>query len=239
MYEKKHQEHVIENEATNVESSQQRRGREDQRDPAASKPHERSKDIRHDFNSHLAQVEETMNGVDAQIEDIYQKVDGLEDDITIPLMIGDMMLQLEESSRDQMVKMQEDLMGSSRRCILPSAQDDDLEERSPTCWRIFSATTEFDSKAFQSNVRKEETRKPIPPCVVCRGSGRVNCRHCQGRGRTNLVNLIMLPKGEWPRWCKVCGGSGLDHCNRCLGTGEYRDIMGFHFMKMDTNSMQR
>ncbi|XP_020704037.2 uncharacterized protein LOC110115202, partial [Dendrobium catenatum] len=92
---------------------------------------------------------------------------------------------------------------------------------------------------LQSNVRKEKIRKPDTPCVVCSGSGRVDCRHCQGRGRTNHVNLVMLPKGEWPQWCKVCGGSGLDYCNRCLGTGEYRDVMGFHFMKMDTNSLQR
>ncbi|KAF8379119.1 hypothetical protein HHK36_028548 [Tetracentron sinense] len=84
-----------------------------------------------------------------------------------------------------------------------------------------------------SNVRKEERKKPHPPCAICRGSGRVDCHHCQGRGRTNCVHLAMLPKGEWPKWCRTCGGSGLGYCARCLGTGEYRDIMGFHFMKMD------
>ncbi|KAG0488454.1 hypothetical protein HPP92_007265 [Vanilla planifolia] len=90
----------------------------------------------------------------------------------------------------------------------------------------------------ESNVRKEKIRKPDPPCMVCAGTGRVNCRQCEGRGRTNCVNLAVLPKGQWPRWCKVCGGSGLGYCNRCLGTGEYNDIMGFHFMKMDSNSSQ-
>ncbi|PKA52503.1 hypothetical protein AXF42_Ash019130 [Apostasia shenzhenica] len=88
----------------------------------------------------------------------------------------------------------------------------------------------------ESNVPKERIIKLDTPCVVCSGSGRVDCRNCQGKGRINHINLAMLPKGEWPRWCKVCGGSGLGYCNRCLGTGEYRDIMGFHFMKMDTNS---
>ncbi|KAK8957445.1 hypothetical protein KSP39_PZI001052 [Platanthera zijinensis] len=89
----------------------------------------------------------------------------------------------------------------------------------------------------ESNVHKEKVKKPNPPCVVCCGSGRVDCRHCEGRGRTNLITLAMLPKGEWPRWCKVCGGSGLGYCSRCLGTGEYRDLMGFHFMKRaDSNS---
>lgn len=33
--------------------------------------------------------------------------------------------------------------------------------------------------------------------------------------------------------CKTCGGSGLAYCSRCLGTGEYRYLMGFHFMKKD------
>lgn len=38
--------------------------------------------------------------------------------------------------------------------------------------------------------------------------------------------------------CRTCGGSGLDYCPRCLGTGEYRYIMGFHFMKMDADNNQ-
>ncbi|KAL2892661.1 Chaperone protein DnaJ [Bienertia sinuspersici] len=88
----------------------------------------------------------------------------------------------------------------------------------------------------QSNVRKERRRKPEPSCVVCDGTGRVDCHQCQGRGRTNYTNLTMLPKGEWPKWCKTCGGSGLGYCPRCLGTGEYRDIMGFHFMKREANN---
>ncbi|XP_020084278.1 uncharacterized protein LOC109707440 [Ananas comosus] len=87
----------------------------------------------------------------------------------------------------------------------------------------------------ESNVRKEKEKKPDPPCVVCNGSRRISCHHCWGRGRTNSVHLVMLPKGEWPKWCNVCGGSGLEYCNRCLGTGEFRDVMGFHFMKVDSN----
>lgn len=38
--------------------------------------------------------------------------------------------------------------------------------------------------------------------------------------------------------CKDCGGSGLSYCSRCLGTGEYRYIMGFHFMKTDSDQSQ-
>ncbi|KAL3815211.1 hypothetical protein ACJIZ3_016479 [Penstemon smallii] len=57
-------------------------------------------------------------------------------------------------------------------------------------------------------------------------------------GRTNHVKLPMLPKGEWPKWCRSCGGSGLGYCSRCVGTGEYRYIMGFQFMKNDTDHVQ-
>ncbi|KAF5446073.1 hypothetical protein F2P56_031732 [Juglans regia] len=90
----------------------------------------------------------------------------------------------------------------------------------------------------ESNVWKEVRKQPDPPCVVCKGSGRADCHHCRGRGRTNFVHLAMLPKGEWPKWCRTCGGSGLSYCSRCVGTGEYRYIMGFHFMKMDANHTQ-
>ncbi|KAJ0779216.1 putative Heat shock protein DnaJ, cysteine-rich domain superfamily [Helianthus annuus] len=91
----------------------------------------------------------------------------------------------------------------------------------------------------ESNVRIEKRRTPDPPCVVCRGSGRVDCFDCSGKGRTNGVDLAMLPNGEWPKWCKTCGGSGLAYCSRCLGTGEYRYLMGFHFMKKDEDEAQK
>ncbi|GAV84066.1 hypothetical protein CFOL_v3_27510 [Cephalotus follicularis] len=87
----------------------------------------------------------------------------------------------------------------------------------------------------ESNVRKGIRKKPDPPCVVCEGSGRVDCHQCYGIGRTNHVHLAMLPKGEWPKWCRTCGGSGFSDCFRCLGTGEYRYIMGFQFMKIDSD----
>lgn len=90
----------------------------------------------------------------------------------------------------------------------------------------------------ESNVRRKVKKKPDPPCVVCEGSGRVDCHRCQGQGRSNMVHLEMLPKGEWPNWCRTCGGSGLTYCYRCLGTGEYRGVMGFHFMEKDNKESQ-
>ncbi|KAL9434765.1 hypothetical protein AB3S75_021102 [Citrus x aurantiifolia] len=83
----------------------------------------------------------------------------------------------------------------------------------------------------ESNVRKLARKKPDPSCVVCHGTGRVDCYNCSGKGRTNKTHLTMLPRGEWPKWCKICGGGGLIYCSRCLGTGEYRYPMGFHFVK--------
>ncbi|KAL6125710.1 hypothetical protein ACLB2K_073764 [Fragaria x ananassa] len=76
----------------------------------------------------------------------------------------------------------------------------------------------------ESNVHREVRKTPDPPCEICTGSGRIHCHFCQGKGRTNSVDMQMLPKGKWPRWCKTCGGSGLSYCSRCLGTGEYRWI---------------
>ncbi|KAL5702974.1 hypothetical protein ACHQM5_028125 [Ranunculus cassubicifolius] len=34
----------------------------------------------------------------------------------------------------------------------------------------------------ESNVWKEERKKPRPSCLLCGGSGRVDCHHCQGKG---------------------------------------------------------
>ncbi|BAF15611.1 uncharacterized protein [Oryza sativa Japonica Group] len=81
----------------------------------------------------------------------------------------------------------------------------------------------------ESNIRRERPKRPDPPCTICRGTGKIDCRNCFGRGRTNHADLVMLPKGEWPQWCRICGGSGLDYCHRCHGTGEFREPMGFHF----------
>lgn len=107
--------------------------------------------------------------------------------------------------------------------------------KSPPARRLLSVSKPKWIVRTESNVRKERVTVPDPPCVVCRGSGRVGCYNCSGKGRTNQIELTMLPKGEWPKWCRSCGGSGLAYCARCLGTGEYRYIMGFHFMDKDVD----
>lgn len=81
----------------------------------------------------------------------------------------------------------------------------------------------------EENVKLEPRVLPDPPCVVCKGHGRVKCHRCAGRGRLNFQEQAMLPKGEWPHWCWDCRGCGMSFCALCLGTGEKRGVIGFHF----------
>ena len=81
----------------------------------------------------------------------------------------------------------------------------------------------------EENVSLEPRVIPYPPCVVCRGHGRVKCNRCSGRGRLNFKDQAMLPKGKWPQWCWDCRGCGMSYCTRCLGTGEKTCVIGFHF----------
>ena len=75
--------------------------------------------------------------------------------------------------------------------------------------------------------RVPESGVPEEPCVKCAGCGRVTCPDCEGRGRTNMIELAMLPKSVWPEWCGYCRGSGKVYCSRCQGQGNYRQKLGF------------
>ncbi|XP_010275308.1 PREDICTED: uncharacterized protein LOC104610406 isoform X1 [Nelumbo nucifera] len=79
----------------------------------------------------------------------------------------------------------------------------------------------------ESNVRKEEKNKPYPPCVVCRGSGRVKCCHCQGRGLEVIPYPIIhyfLPD------LGLAVGMVLVVASVAWGP-EFRNIMRLHSMK--------
>ncbi|KAJ4958586.1 hypothetical protein NE237_025697 [Protea cynaroides] len=132
--------------------------------------------------------------------------------------------------------------GAGRAGLIMAAKFETISfdgfHRNPNHLQSHSALKPSCVVRTESNVWKERRKKPDPPCIVCEGRGRVKCHHCKGRGRTNSVHLAMLPKGEWPKWCNTCGGSGLGYCSRCMGTGEFRDFMGFHFMKRANNRMQ-
>ncbi|WOH14340.1 hypothetical protein DCAR_0933859 [Daucus carota subsp. sativus] len=125
----------------------------------------------------------------------------------------------------------------SIRCEADSSSSS-TTNAAPKQKRLLSVTKPSWIVRTESNVWREKIKKPDPPCVVCRGSGRVDCTQCRGKGRTNEVQSQMLPKGQWPKWCRSCGGSGLGYCPRCVGTGEYRYIMGFHFMNRENSTAQ-
>eukprot|EP00899_Mesostigma_viride_P013226 jgi/Mesvir1/21904/Mv01967-RA.1 len=83
-------------------------------------------------------------------------------------------------------------------------------------------------------VRKGLPRRNLEAaCTKCKGSCRVTCIYCSGRGRTNHPELVMLPKGEWPKWCWCCRGRGEMFCQACDGTGERRGPMGFRLLLDD------
>ncbi|KAL8154737.1 uncharacterized protein LOC141719111 [Apium graveolens] len=123
-------------------------------------------------------------------------------------------------------------------CSIRCQQQESSSTSTTNQKRLLSVTKPSWIVRTESNVWREKIKKPDPPCVVCRGSGRVDCTQCRGKGRTNEVQLQMLPKGEWPKWCRTCGGSGLGYCPRCVGTGEYRYMMGFHFMNRESSPTQ-
>ncbi|KAG8489139.1 hypothetical protein CXB51_017181 [Gossypium anomalum] len=51
--------------------------------------------------------------------------------------------------------------------------------------------TEFKLFFYQSNVGRKRMRKPDPPCVVCKESGRVDCHYCYGRGAGVVVAVAL------------------------------------------------
>ncbi|PNW86547.1 hypothetical protein CHLRE_02g091193v5 [Chlamydomonas reinhardtii] len=76
----------------------------------------------------------------------------------------------------------------------------------------------------------DSTRK-IPEgqtaCALCGGSGKICCPTCDGKGRVNRIDRLVLPKGENPVHCLSCRGTTLALCGRCLGTGIKRAPIGF------------
>lgn len=65
-------------------------------------------------------------------------------------------------------------------------------------------------------------------CSHCQGTGLQQCTYCQGLGRTNFKDRVMLPKGVFPTWCTRCiRCSGTTICAWCLGSGRAREPIGF------------
>ncbi|KAI5652259.1 hypothetical protein M9H77_29446 [Catharanthus roseus] len=104
---------VAGSDTTNVESLQQGRGREEQRDPVISKPMGKSKDLTASFESRLTLVEEGMGAVDTHMENLDQRVEGLEADIA----------ETHEEVREALTKL-----GESNRVDLQALRDEFMVE---------------------------------------------------------------------------------------------------------------
>ncbi|KAI5681209.1 hypothetical protein M9H77_02436 [Catharanthus roseus] len=104
---------VAGSDTTNVESSQQGRGHEEQRDPVIPKLMGKSKDLTASFESLLTRVEEGMGAVDAHMENLDQRVEGLETDIA----------KTHEEVREALTKL-----GESNRVDLQALRDKFMAE---------------------------------------------------------------------------------------------------------------
>lgn len=59
------------------------------------------------------------------------------------------------------------------------------------------------------------------PCVLCSGSGRIECRVCDGTGVNSIYkDLSPVMKGFSKPYCEGCDGNGWITCGRCHGTGQ-------------------
>ncbi|KAI5682535.1 hypothetical protein M9H77_03763 [Catharanthus roseus] len=104
---------VAGSDTTNVESLQQGLGREEQRDSVIPKLREKSKDRTTSFESRLTRVEEGIGTVDAHMENLDQRVEGLEADIA----------ETHEEVRKALTKL-----GESNRVDLQALRDEFMAE---------------------------------------------------------------------------------------------------------------
>ncbi|KAJ8625965.1 hypothetical protein MRB53_019272 [Persea americana] len=59
------------------------------------------------------------------------------------------------------------------------------------CWSRVALSKPSWIVRTESNVWRDVRKKPHPPCVVCKGSGRVDCHHCQGKGAGLVVEVAL------------------------------------------------
>ncbi|KAI5675744.1 hypothetical protein M9H77_06694 [Catharanthus roseus] len=107
---------VAGSDTTNVESSQQGRGREEQRDPVVPKLRGKSKDRTASFELRLTQVEEVMGAVDAHMENLDQRVEGLEADVAeTHEEVREALTKLGESNREDLQALRDEFMAEVAR----------------------------------------------------------------------------------------------------------------------------
>ncbi|KAI5652374.1 hypothetical protein M9H77_29561 [Catharanthus roseus] len=107
---------VAGSDTTNAESSQQGQGHEEQRDPVVPKSRGKSKDRTASFELRLTQVEEGMGAVDAHMENLDQRVEGLEADVAeTHEEVREALTKLGESNREDLQALRDEFMAEVAR----------------------------------------------------------------------------------------------------------------------------
>ncbi|KAL4333573.1 hypothetical protein GQ457_07G007230 [Hibiscus cannabinus] len=98
--------------STDTEVTQEQRGREETVDPSGTRPRAKSKDRISSIESRLTNVEEGVGGMGAQVDDLTQRMEGLEaEDAEVHTAMKAMMVKLEETVRAEMGSIKDHLMG--------------------------------------------------------------------------------------------------------------------------------
>ncbi|KAI5667968.1 hypothetical protein M9H77_17821 [Catharanthus roseus] len=111
-------------------------GREEQRDLVIPKPRGKSKDLTASFKSHLTRVEEGIGAVDAHMENLDQRVEGLEANITeTHEEVGEALTKLGESNRVDLQALRDEFIAevASFLSICGSAKAARLLTRKSKC----------------------------------------------------------------------------------------------------------
>jgi len=61
-------------------------------------------------------------------------------------------------------------------------------------------------------------------CARCNGRGTIACPKCEGHGRLEEDQLVLIATRSAPPWnCPECKGTGFLACPDCEGSGEIDD----------------
>ncbi|KAL4353583.1 hypothetical protein GQ457_06G027510 [Hibiscus cannabinus] len=98
--------------STDTEVTQEQRGREETVDPNGTRPRAKSKDRISSIESRLTNVEEGVGDMGTQVDDLTQRVEGLEEEESeIHTAMKAMIVKLEETVRSEMGGIRDHLLG--------------------------------------------------------------------------------------------------------------------------------
>ncbi|KAI5675548.1 hypothetical protein M9H77_06498 [Catharanthus roseus] len=166
---------VAGSDTTNDESSQQGRGCEEQCDLVIPKPRGKSKDLTVSFESRLTQVEEDMGAVDAHMENLDKRVEGLEADIA----------ETHEEVREALNKL-----GESNPVDLQALRDEFMAEVAP--YYNYEEAPKPEAQRFYDMLKSIGT----PLYEECTKHFRCPCVLMKSRPRVLDVSLVDIPFQE-------------------------------------------